>query len=149
MEYLDGTEALIKVDLTSRIPPTERTAFQDGVPLDNAYDQRIMEKLKESDSQWAEAAVPPPAKIGDTLNVTPDPDSSWLDMVVLAPPDPVDGNSVRLRVRITAQVRGEERYDYFPLQISTGPDINGRVNHLWESAAIGREAPKFPDPFMA
>ena len=46
LEYLDGTEALIKVDLTSRIPPTERTAFQDGVPLDNAYDQRIMENLR-------------------------------------------------------------------------------------------------------
>ena len=149
LEYLDGTEALIKVDLARRATPVERIAFRDGVPLDNAYDQRIMEKLKESDSQWAEAAVPPAAMIGDTLDVTPDPDIAWLEMVVLAPPEPVDGNSVRLRVRIAAQVRGEERYDYFPLQISTGPDINGRVHRLWEFAAIGREAPKFPDPFMA
>ena len=83
--------------------------------------------------------------IGDTLNVTPDPDSSWLEMVVLAPTEPVDGNSVRLRVRIAAQVRGEERYTYFPLQISTALDTNGRIHHLWEFAPIGREAPKFPD----
>ena len=144
LEYLDGTEALIKVDLARRATPAERIAFQNGAPPQDAYVLRIMEELRES-GQWEEAVVPPAAKIGHSLNVTPDPDISWLEMVVLAPPEPVDGNSVRLRVRITAQVRGEERYDYFPLQISTGPDINGRVHHLWEFAAIGREDPKFPD----
>ena len=82
--------------------------------------------------------------IGDTLNGTPDPDIAWLDMVVLAPLESAVGDSVQLRVRITAQVRGEERYAYFPLQIATAPDTNGRIHHLWESAAIGREDPKLP-----
>ena len=95
--------------------------------------------------QWEEAVAPPPANIGHSLNGTPDPDSSWLEMVVLLLPETGLANSVRLRVRITAQVCGEERYVYFPLQISTAPDLNGRIHHLWESAAIGHEDPKFPD----
>ena len=78
LEHLDGAKAVIKVDLTRRATPPERTAFRDGVPLDNAYDQRIMEKLKESDSLWEEAAVPPTAMIRDTLNVTRDPDIAWI-----------------------------------------------------------------------
>ena len=88
--------------------------------------------------------MPPTAMIGDTLNVTPDPDIAWLDMIVLAPLESAVGDSVRLRVRITAQVRGEERYAYFPLQISTAPDTNGRIHHLWEFAAIDNEDPKLP-----
>ena len=93
--------------------------------------------------------MPPPANIGHSVNVTPNPDSAWLEMVVLAHHEPVAVNSVRLRVRITAQVHGEERYAFFPLQISTAPDINGRIHHLWESTAIGREDPEFPDSQMA
>ena len=151
MEYLDGTETLIKVDLT-RLRHTCLSGHRfRTVPLDKMPTTReSWRNLRESDSQWAEAAVPPAANDrGYSVNVTPDPDSSWLEMVVLAPPEPVDGNSVRLRVRITAQVHGEERYAFFPLQISTAPDINGRIHHLWESTAIGREAPEFPDSQMA
>ena len=148
LEYMDGTETIIKVDLTSRVPPAEGTPFQNGASPQDACVLRTMEELRES-GQWEEAVVPPPANIGHSVNVTPNPDSAWLEMVVLAHHEPVAVNSVRLRVRITAQVHGEERYAFFPLQISTAPDSNGRIHHLWESTAIGREAPEFPDSQMA
>ena len=37
--------------------------------------------------------------IGNTLNVTPDPDIAWLDMIVLAPLESADGSSPQLIVK--------------------------------------------------
>ena len=143
LNYLDGTETLIEVDLTRRIAHPEGSVFPDGPPLKDVYDRRIMLKPAAFGVRWAK--VPSAARIGDTLEVTPLAGSPWLHLTVLAPPETAADNSVRLRARITARARGKERYAYFPLQVSTAPDRNGRIHHLWDFARIDREDIDLPD----
>lgn len=137
LQYLDRTGSLIEVDLTRWVPKPERTTFPDGTPLGDVTSRRIM--VKTSRYGWKWSGAPSTAGIGETVEVTHVAGRSWLRLTVLARPETSGGALVRLPVRITARARGEECYTFFPLQISTPPDGNGRIHHLWEFVGIDPE----------
>ena len=146
LHFIDGSGEIIYVDLTRSVPPPERMDFENGPPRGDQLTLGLGDQLKRMGSQWADMGEPPPAAgIGDTVELTHNPESPWLDLTVLTPPEQVGDATVRLRARITARARGEEQYSFLPLQLATSPDRNGRIHHLWETARIEEDDDAAPN----
>ena len=144
LHYLDFTEMVILVDLSRSVPLAGRPAFENGVLHGTGVTADVIERLRKHGSDIGDEAEPPTAGIGDTVSLTHNPGTEWLDLTVLGPPEAAGTTAVRLPVRVTARARGREPYHrYLPLQLSTSPDAHGRIHHLWET---WRDAPAtFPD----
>ena len=99
LEFLDITEALVDVDLTRSVPPTERVRFDNGVPVTPAVIRGVGQRLRGS--EWSELRDPPTFQMGDTASVDDESGEVLYDLTVLDPPEPFGENSVRLRLRIT------------------------------------------------
>ena len=134
---------VIFVDLSRSVPLAGRPAFENGVLHGTGVTADVIERLRKNGSDIGDEAEPPTAGIGDTVSVTHNPGTEWLDLTVLGPLEAEGTIAVRLPVRLTARAGGREQYRYSPLQLSTSPDAHGRIHHLWEA---WRDAPAtFPD----
>ena len=143
LHYLDGTETVIFVDLSRSVPVAGRPVFEDGALQRAGPIPDLTERLRRQGSDLWDEPEPPTAGIGDTVSVTHNPGTEWLDLTVLGPPEASGTTMARLQVRLTARARGREEYRSLPLQLSTGPDTYGRIHHLWE--AWSEAAATYPD----
>ena len=144
LHYMDGTETVIFVDLSRSVPVARRPVFENGALQRTGPTPDLTERLRRHGSDLWDEAEPPTTGIGDTVSVTHNPGTEWLDLTVLGPPEASGTTTVRLPVRLTARVTGREPYHRdLPLQLSTGPDAHGRLHHLWE--AWSEAAATYPD----
>ena len=144
LHYMDGTETVIFVDLNRSVPVADRPVFENGALQRTGPTPDLTERLRRHGSDLWDEAETPTAGIGDTVRLTHNPGTEWLNLTVLGPPEASGTTTVRLPVRLTARVTGREPYHrILPLQLSTGPDAHGRLHHLWE--AWSEAAATYPD----
>ena len=144
LHYLDFTQTVIFVDLSRSVPVADRPVFENGALKRTGPTPDLTERLRRHGSDLWDEAEPPTAGIGDTVSVTHNPGTEWLDLTVLGPPEALGTTTARLPVRLTARVTEREPYHrILPLQLSTGPDAHGRLHHLWE--ACSEAAATYPD----
>ena len=73
MHWLDGSDALIVVDLSNSIEPAERIRFHDGLPESRLDKSALDAWLRKQGSQWGGLGEAPVAGIGDVLKAAPAP----------------------------------------------------------------------------
>ncbi len=132
LHWIDGSDALIVVDLSNRVEPAERIRFHGGVPERRLDKSAFDAWLRKQGSQWGGLGEAPVAGIGDVLKVAPAPGDGWWDLTALGPPERVADEMARLPVRLASRFRRARPFIEGMLQIGTTPDEFGVIRRLWQ-----------------
>ncbi|MDE2836018.1 MAG: hypothetical protein OXL97_00710 [Chloroflexota bacterium] len=153
LQYLDGSEEFIQVDLTRSMPVPERLRFEEG-KIGTLWDDPAVDGVQIPGSRWKDFGQIPVAGIGDTVTVQspslyPAPDfwQPWFDLTVVEPVEFFDNQTLRVLLRITSRQNEELRCAGLDYLLSSAPDTYGRLHSLWKSEYLDGANAAFPDSF--
>ena len=133
MQFFDGSEQIIDVDLTQSIEPARRVRFEEGQPDDTWLPTAVMARLESYDDSWSCLPDPPSAVLGDTVSIPRNfGEQPSLDLTVLGQPERVNNKMVRLPVRVVARTDEGSRFQLVEAQLSTTPDGFGQIHDLFQ-----------------
>lgn len=130
LQFMDGSEEMIMVDLTRFIPPAPRARFDRCRPDNPALPDNVLVALRNGDDYWSDLPDLEPALLGDTVAIAAEEGGlPSLDLTVLGGPEAGDGASLRVPVRVVARHDSGPRGYSVGAWLSTPPDTYGRIHH--------------------
>lgn len=131
LQFFDGSEEMILVDLNRSVTPAPRARFDGCRPDNPALPDNVLNALKEGDGFWSNLPDPTPALLGDTVSIVEEDGAPpFLDLIALGVPESGDGISLRVPVRVAARLDSGPRDYYVDAWLSTAPDSFGRIHHV-------------------
>ena len=154
--FMDESSGM-EVELSRSVPISERITFPEGSlgtlwndPPATGVDFR----LAESGSEWEAQGDAPVARIGDVVIVGERPEFAYqgprppqYELTVLGPPEVFDDQSLRIRLRITSLADQGLKCDWLGFQLSSSPDLYGRIHTLWEAERLWEASENRPNSF--
>ena len=132
--FLDEATEGEEIDLGKSTPAEPRAVFNDGRPAFTALPANLRERVADLGSFWSDLPDPVPALRGDTVTILDQADGvPFLDLTVIGEPERGTGISLRVRVRVVARYDAGPRSYAVEAQLSTPPDLHGRIRHVFEA----------------
>ena len=154
--FMDDSEFL-EVDLDRSVPIPERVTFPEGSLGTLWNDPPVLGigyRLAQSGSEWEAQGDAPVARIGDVVIVGERPEFAYqgprppqYELTVLGPPEVFDDRTLRIRLRITSLADEALKCDWLGFQLSSSPDLYGRIHTIWEADHLREASDNRPNSF--
>ena len=154
---LGDESGFMEVEFARSVPIPERVTFQQG-SLGTLWNDPpvpgVGYRLAESGSEWEAQGDAPVVRIGDIVLVGEGPEFAYqgsrpphYELTVLRLPEVFDDRTLRVRLRVTALADKELKCDRLGFQLSSSPDVYGRIHTLWEAEHLWEASKDRPDSF--
>ena len=131
LQFIDGSEELILVDLNLSVTPAPRARFDGCQPDDTALLEDVLDALRNGDGFWSNQPDPTPALLGDTVTIFEEAGGPpFLDLIALGVPESGDGIPLRVPVRVVARLDSGPMDYFVEAWLSTAPDSFGRIHQV-------------------
>ena len=132
LQFMDGSDQIIEVDLTQSMEHVRRVRFEDGQPDDTWLPTAVMARLESYDDSWSYLPDPASTVLGDTVGVPwKISEQPGVDVTVLGQPETINARLVRLPVRIVARAGASQHSTLVEFQLSDTPDVFGQIKVLF------------------
>jgi len=132
--FLDEATEGEEIDLGKSTPIDPRAVFNEGRPAPNTLPANLRERVADLGSFWSDLPDLGPALRGDTVTILDQADGvPFLDLTVIGEPERGTGISLRVPVRVVARYDARPRSYFVDAQLSTPPDLHGRIRHVFEA----------------
>ncbi|MDE2844426.1 MAG: hypothetical protein OXN21_13755 [Chloroflexota bacterium] len=132
--FLDEATEGEEIDLGKSTPAEPRAVFNDGRPAPTTLPANLRERVEDLGSFWSDLPDAAPAMRGDQVTILDQANGiPFIDLTVIGEPQRRTGISLRVPVRVVARYDQGPRNYYVDAQLSTPPDLHGRISHVFEA----------------